>query len=98
VLTFITIKPKLEMDSKVTSITLPIATVQHDFQSVITDVREGIVPSEEFWISCYKLNEPSVHGKVHAELDETDRNSVTLQSRDGVEIHGKVCDIEHDNE
>jgi len=67
-------------------IILPRITIQHDFQSVITDVREGTVPSEEFWISCYKLNEPSVHGKVFAELDEIDRNKVNLDSRGGVVV------------
>jgi hypothetical protein len=70
----------------VNPIFLPIATVQHDFEAVVTDVREGVVPSEDFWISCYHQNEPSVHGKVRAELDETDRNLVLLEGRDGVQI------------
>lgn len=72
-------------------ILLPIVTVQHDFQSVITDVKEGTVPSEAFWISCYKLNETSVHGKAIAELDSSDRNLVTLKSQNGVNINGQVC-------
>ncbi|KAF9652621.1 WD40 repeat-like protein [Thelephora ganbajun] len=65
---------------------LPIATVQHDFETVVTDVREGTVPFEDFWISCYHQNEPSVHGKVRAELDEKDRHLVLLKGRDGVQI------------
>lgn len=84
------------MDSNnVTSspIILPSITIQHDFPSVITDVREGTVPSEEFWISCYKLQEHSVHGKTLVELDDTDRNQINLKSREGVEIHGKVYTI-----
>ena len=52
----------------------------------MTDVREGTVPSEDFWISCYRQSEPSVHGKVRAELDEKDRHLVLLKGRDGVEI------------
>ena len=65
---------------------LPITTVQHDFETVVTDVREGTVPSEDFWISCYHQNEPSVHGKVRAELEENDRHLVLLKGRDGVQI------------
>ena len=44
------------------------------------------MPSEDFWISCYHQNEPSVHGKVRAELDEGDRHLVLLEGRDGVQI------------
>ena len=67
-------------------ILLSIATVQHDFETVVTDVREGTVPSEDFWVSCYRQNEPSVHGKVRAELDERDRHQVLLTGRGGVQI------------
>lgn len=65
---------------------LPITSVQHDFETVVTDVREGTVSSEDFWVSCYHKNEPSVHGKVRAELDEEDRRLVLLEGRDGVQI------------
>jgi len=78
------------MSSSIKPITLPITTIQHDFQSVIVDVREGTVPFEDFWISCYRLNQPSVHGRVRAELDGSDRTQVQLQTRDGVEIQGQV--------
>jgi hypothetical protein len=74
------------MGTAANPISLPIATVQHDFETVMTDVREGTVPSEDFWISCYHQNEPSVHGKVRAELDERDRRLVLLEGRDGVKI------------
>ena len=74
------------MSATVNPIFLPITTVQHDFGAVVTDVREGVVPSEDFWVSCYHQSEPSVHGKVRAELDETDRNLVLLEGRDGVRI------------
>ena len=74
------------MTTTANPIFLPITTVQPDFEAVVTDVREGMVPSEDFWISCYHQNEPSVHGKVRAELDETDRNLVLLHGREGVQI------------
>jgi len=74
------------MGAALNPIFLPITTVQHDFEVVVTDVREGTVPSEDFWISCYHQNEPSVHGKVRAELDEGDRHLVLLNGRDGVQI------------
>jgi len=70
---------------------LPIATVQPDFLAVISDVREGLVPDDKFWLSCYKTGEPSVHGKVHITLDEVDRNLVHLDGRHGVQI-------DHNNE
>lgn len=63
---------------------LPIATIQTDFESVISDVRDGLVADESFWLSCYKTGEPSVHGKVRAALDEKDRNLVRF------ECQGKV--------
>lgn len=74
------------MSTTANHIFLPITTVQHDFEVVATDVREGTVPTEDFWISCYHQSEPSVHGKVRAELDEKDRHLVLLKGRDGVEI------------
>jgi hypothetical protein len=74
------------MSTTANPIFLPITTVQHDFETVVTDVREGTVSTEDFWISCYQQNEPSVHGKVRAELDEKDRRLVLLEGRDGVQI------------
>lgn len=74
------------MSTAANPILLSIATVQHDFEAVVRDVREGTVLSEDFWISCYHQNEPSVHGKIRAELDEKDRQLVLLKGRDGVQI------------
>ncbi|KAI0691463.1 WD40 repeat-like protein [Cerioporus squamosus] len=68
------------------AIVLPICTVQHDFQSVVRDVLDGVVPDDKFWVSCYKLEEPSVHGKVTATLDERDRNNVLFKGHDGVAL------------
>lgn len=65
---------------------LPVVTVQHDFLSVISDVDLGRIASEDIWVSCYKIGEPSVHGKVRVSLDEADRSLVKVDARDGVEF------------
>ena len=64
-------------------ITLPIAAIQHDFLSVVSDADSGLVESEDIWLSCYKADEPSVHGKVTVTLGETSR-LLELHPRDGV--------------
>ncbi|KIP10458.1 hypothetical protein PHLGIDRAFT_496113 [Phlebiopsis gigantea 11061_1 CR5-6] len=55
-------------------IVLPITTIQPDFESILTDVKDGIVPEDTFWVSCYKTGEQSVHGKAHLTLNERDRD------------------------
>ena len=65
---------------------LPVCSVQPDFLTVISDVNQGLVPEETFWLSCYKSGEPSVHGKVYTTLDEINRNLVRFQGREGVEL------------
>ncbi|TFY70252.1 hypothetical protein EVG20_g2761 [Dentipellis fragilis] len=67
---------------------LPQTTIQHDFPVVLKDIHSGTVPAESFWVSFYKQGEPSIHGKVHCTLDETDprRDRITMQPRDGVEF------------
>ncbi|KAI0316387.1 WD40-repeat-containing domain protein [Amylostereum chailletii] len=65
---------------------LPIATIQHDFLDVLSDVYAGTVPSENVWLSCYKEGEPSVHGKVDVRLHQQDRELVVLNGRDGVQM------------
>lgn len=62
---------------------LPITTIQPDFLNVISDVQAGVVPSETIWISCYKTDRPSVHGKVDATLDDSDRDLVVFERREG---------------
>ena len=64
-------------------ITLPIAAIQHDFLSVVSDADSGLVESEDIWLSCYKADEPSVHGKVTVTLGEPSR-LLELHPRDGV--------------
>lgn len=67
-------------------IILPIATVQDGFQSIIDDVFNGLVPEDNFWLSCYKTGEQSVHGKVHLSLNERDRNLVDYEGQGGVQF------------
>lgn len=64
-------------------VNLPIATIQHDFQTVISEVHSGIIPFDSFWVSCYKTSVPSVHAKILVELDERDRDLVKLTPKDG---------------
>jgi len=65
------------------ALTLPVVAIQDSFPEVIQDIQEGIVPLDRFWVSCYKTAEPSVHAKIHAELDERDRNLVNLKPTEG---------------
>ncbi|KAF5378520.1 hypothetical protein D9615_007059 [Tricholomella constricta] len=64
-------------------INLPIVTIDPTFPAVIGDVHAGIVPSEKFWVSCYKTAQPSVHAKIQAELDDKDRNLMHLKAIEG---------------
>ena len=77
------------------AIVLPICTVQHDFQSVVQEIVDGLVPDDKFWVSCYKLGEPSVHGKASASLDERNRDLVLYEGHGGVEFkdHGNVSSV-----
>lgn len=62
---------------------LPIVTIQPDFQTVISEVYEGLIPSEPIWVSCYKSGEESVHAKIEVTLDEVDRDKVIFRKGDG---------------
>ncbi|KAI9441310.1 WD40 repeat-like protein, partial [Lactarius indigo] len=67
-------------------VTLPTATIQDDFATVLSEVHGGIIPSESIWLSCYKDGEPSVHGKVAISLHEQDRDRIELTGVGGVEL------------
>ena len=67
----------------ISPLTLPVVTIQPTFPEVIQEVLDGIIPSDKFWVSCYKTSESSVHAKVHVELDEIDRNLVNLSPLEG---------------
>lgn len=69
-------------------IILPIATVQPDFENLITDIKDGIVPEETFWVSCYKTGEESVHGRVRLALNERNRDLVEYEGQGGVQFSG----------
>jgi hypothetical protein len=71
-------------------VTLPTATIQDDFTTVLSEVHAGIIPSENIWLSCYKNGEPSVHGKISVSLHEQDRDRVELVGRGGVELTRKT--------
>lgn len=75
-------------DSAPGPIILPICTVQHDFRSVTQDVLDGIVPDDKFWVSCYKSEEPSVHGGATVTLDDSNRDLLLFKGRDGIEFNG----------
>ncbi|PPQ99585.1 hypothetical protein CVT24_005164 [Panaeolus cyanescens] len=60
----------------ITSLSLPVVSIQPTFTEVVQEVEEGIIPSEQIWVSCYKTNEPSAHAKFSVELDERDRDLV----------------------
>jgi hypothetical protein len=68
------------------AVTLPAATIQDDFTTILSEVHAGIIPSESVWLSCYKDGEPSVHGKIAVNLHETDRDRVELVGSGGVEL------------
>ena len=74
------------MPSPAATRTLPTATIQDDFTTVISEVHAGIIPSEDIWLSCYKDGEPSIHGKISVSLHEQDRDRVELVGRGGVEL------------
>ena len=67
-------------------VTLPAATIQDDFTTVLSEVHAGIIPSENVWLSCYKDGGPSVHGKIAVSLHEKDRDRVELVGTGGVEL------------
>ncbi|KZS95074.1 WD40 repeat-like protein, partial [Sistotremastrum niveocremeum HHB9708] len=60
------------------TLAIPLVTVQHDFQSVINDVKDSLgVTRDKFWVSCYRKGERSVHGSVDV-----------VRTSDGVEFVG----------
>jgi len=65
---------------------LPAATIQDDFTTVLSEVHAGIIPSENIWLSCYKDEESSVHGRIAVSLHEQDRDRVELVGTGGVEL------------
>ena len=75
------------MSSANSPLILPTITIDPTFPRAIRDVDGGTLPSEKFWISCYKTEQPSIHATVHVELDEVDRSLVHLKAqKDDVRI------------
>ncbi|KAG6892898.1 hypothetical protein C0993_002577, partial [Termitomyces sp. T159_Od127] len=65
------------------AITLPVVTIDPTYPNVIRDVFSGIVPTEKFWISCYKASHPSVHAQIKAELHAKQRDLVVTSVTEG---------------
>lgn len=63
-------------------VVVPVVTIQPTAGEIIQEVNDGVIPMDKFWVSCYKTGEPSVHTKIHVELDERDRNLVRLNPED----------------
>ncbi|WWC69689.1 uncharacterized protein I206_103632 [Kwoniella pini CBS 10737] len=49
---------------------LSYVDIQHDTLNVFDDVEQGIINSEDIWISGYKFGETSIHGKAKIKLSE----------------------------
>lgn len=58
---------------------LPYITVQHDLQEVIQDVSDGTIGAEAFWVSVYRKDSPSVHGKVMVKASMESENQAELE-------------------
>jgi hypothetical protein len=72
-------------------LSVPQLTVQHDFLAVADDVRAGTIESEDFWVSVYHSERPSIHGKVRLSRNnnsEDETSSLHFEARDGVIWHG----------
>lgn len=65
------------------ALSLPVVSVQNTFPHVIQEVEDGLIPYDQFWVSCYKNSEPSIHAKVKAELDHLNRSLVRLEPIEG---------------
>ena len=61
---------------------LPIVTIQPTFHTVISEVDSGIIPFDNFWVSCYKESLPSVHTKINVKVNEIRRDVVDLEVDD----------------
>ncbi|KDQ18802.1 hypothetical protein BOTBODRAFT_476482 [Botryobasidium botryosum FD-172 SS1] len=71
-------------------LSLAQVTIQHDFQQVIEDVRDGKIYGEDFWVSCYSQGRNSVHGKVSVSRDEDDEVSVVPKGGLGLQRTGEL--------
>ncbi|KAK4700585.1 proteasomal ATPase-associated factor 1, partial [Phenoliferia sp. Uapishka_3] len=64
---------------------LPRITIQHTFPTVVSEIISGAHSAEDIWISVYKQDEASVHGRARVTGDE-DESEVELTARDGVVV------------
>ncbi|KAK7038669.1 hypothetical protein VNI00_010553 [Paramarasmius palmivorus] len=59
-------------------ILIPITTIQPTFTNVIKEVYDGLIPSENIWVSQYHGTE-STHARIRVSLDEEDRQKVVFE-------------------
>ncbi|KAK4048907.1 hypothetical protein OIV83_004463 [Microbotryomycetes sp. JL201] len=64
---------------------IPRITVQHDFQQVVEDIRQGLHAVEDVWVSCYAEGQQSVHGKARVSESDDAPSGIELESRGGIE-------------
>ncbi|OCF55155.1 hypothetical protein L486_07266 [Kwoniella mangroviensis CBS 10435] len=63
---------------------LAYVDIQHDALAVFDDIEQGVVLSEDIWVSGYKAGESSVHGKAKITFREGGGSDIT--SREGVKV------------
>lgn len=73
---------------------LPQVTIQHDVQSVIADVHDRIVTSEDIWVSCYRIGQASVHGKAAVQRSVNGGDDIELVGREGIDIR-RINNVSH---
>ncbi|KAF8305383.1 hypothetical protein DL93DRAFT_356902 [Clavulina sp. PMI_390] len=63
---------------------LPYVALQPDFANVFADVRDGTILAEDIYLSGYRSESPSVHGKVNVSMSSQGSQELSLEARDGV--------------
>ncbi|KAJ9105318.1 hypothetical protein QFC21_001686 [Naganishia friedmannii] len=69
--------------------TLPYVDIQHDALAVFDDVSQGVVAQENVWMSCYKLGENSIHGKMTLSRDGEAVQGVDITCSKEVDVERK---------
>ncbi|KAH9912264.1 WD40 repeat-like protein [Amylocystis lapponica] len=74
-------------------ILLPVSTIQSDFLSIVADVRNGLIPDDSFWLSCYKVGRlPSTAGCAPRSTSTT---AIVSTLRAWKEIYSVSCPSLH---
>ncbi|KAK7038670.1 hypothetical protein VNI00_010554 [Paramarasmius palmivorus] len=59
-------------------ILIPITTIQPTFTNVVKEVYDGLIPSENIWVSQYHGTD-STHARFRVSLDEEDRQKIVFE-------------------